>query len=313
MPRICSGRSPVRLNHLAQNDLATLQTMAKAAAAGERVTNLLDRVPDVRDLPHAQIAPTFRGAVRLERVSFCYKAGHPVLEEIDLEVSPGESVALVGSSGVGKSTLVSLLLRLYDPTQGRVLIDDRDLREYTLSSLRQQISVVLQDAVLFAAPVWENIAYGAHGATRIEIEAAARLANADDFIRQMPQGYDTVVGERGTTLSGGQRQRIAIARAALRKSPILILDEPTTGLDETSQRLVIEALERLAVGRSTFVIAHDLTLARNADQILYLHKSRIVERGNHDVLMQLNGQYASLYRLQMSAIHTQSERYVVAS
>ena len=287
--------------------------LAKAAAAGERVTNLLGRVPDVRDLPHAQIAPAFRGEVRLEQVSFCYKTGHPVLDKIDLEVRPGERVALVGSSGVGKSTLVSLLLRLYDPTGGSILIDGKDLREYTLSSLRQQISVVLQDSVLFAAAIWENIAHGAQGATRIEIEAAARLANADDFIRKMPQGYDTVVGERGTTLSGGQRQRIAIARAALRKSPILILDEPTTGLDETSRRLVMEALERLAEGRSTFVIAHDLELARIADQILYLHKGRIVERGDHAALMRQNGQYALLYRLQMSAMSTRSERHVVAS
>ena len=287
--------------------------LAKAAAAGERVTNLLDRVPDVRDLAHAQRAPAFRGAVQLERVSFCYKADQPVLKEINIEVRSGERVALVGSSGVGKSTLVSLQLRLYDPTEGSVLIDGKDIREYTLASVRQQISVVLQDSVLFAAPIWENIAYGAPVATRIEIEAAARLANADDFIQQMPQGYDTIVGERGTTLSGGQRQRIAIARAALRKSPILILDEPTTGLDETSQRLVMEALERLAEGRSTFVIAHDLALARIADQILYLYKGRIVERGNHEELMQLNGRYASLYRLQMSAMPTRSGSHVVAS
>ncbi len=287
--------------------------LAKAAAAGERVTNLLGRVPEVQDLPHAQIAPAFRGEVRLERVSFCYKTGHPVLEEIDLEVRPGERVALVGSSGVGKSTLVSLLLRLYDPISGSILIDGGDLRDYTLSSVRQQISVVLQESVLFAAPVWENIAHGAQGAARSEIEAAARLANADDFIRQMPQGYDTVVGERGTTLSGGQRQRIAIARAALRKSPILILDEPTSGLDETNQRLVIEALQRLAQGRTTFVIAHDLALARNADQILYLHKHRVIERGNHEALMRQNGRYASLFRLQMSAMPKRSKRHVVAS
>ncbi len=272
--------------------------LAKASAAGERVLDLLDRTPDVRDLPGAVPAPALRGAVRFEGISFAYEPGRPALEQVDCEVQPGQHVALVGPSGSGKSTFVSLIFRLYDPTAGRVLIDGRDIRDYTLASLRAQTSVVLQDSILFAATIRDNIAYGAPGAPPEAIEAAARIANAHAFIEALPHGYDTVVGERGVTLSSGQRQRIAIARAAIRRAPVLIFDEPTTGLDGESERAVIEALDRLAQGWTTFLITHDLRLAARADLILYLEDGRVRERGTHLELLQADGCYASLYRVQ---------------
>jgi ATP-binding cassette, subfamily B, bacterial len=275
--------------------------LAKATAAGERVLDLLERTPEVRDLPHAQPAPPFEGAVRFAEVSFGYTPEDRVLRQVEFEVSAGLRVALVGRSGIGKSTVASLLLRLYDPQEGQVMIDGRDIRDFTLASLRSQMSVVMQDSILFAASVWDNIGYGAPGATRAEIEAAARLANAHEFIQALPQGYDTVLGERGVTLSHGQRQRIAIARAAVRRSPLLILDEPTTGLDEENERAVIEALHRLTTGRTTFLITHNLQHAASADQILYLEHGCITECGSHDELMRLGGRYASLFRLQTSS------------
>ena len=272
--------------------------LAKASAAGDRVLDILDRTPDVRDLPAAVAAPALRGAVQFEDVSFAYEPGRPVLQGIDFAVAPGQYVALVGPSGSGKSTLVSLLPRLYDPTAGCVRIDGRDIRDYTLASLRAQLSVVLQDSLLFAASIAENIAYGAPGAPPGAIEAAARLANAHGFIETLPQRYDTLVGERGVTLSNGQRQRIAIARAAIRRAPLLIFDEPTMGLDGENERAVIEALERLAEGRTAFLITHDLRLAARADLILYLDAGRVCERGTHAELSCAGGRYAPLYRLQ---------------
>jgi ATP-binding cassette subfamily B protein len=274
--------------------------LAKATAAGERVIDLLDREPEVRDSPRAVRAHRFQGSVKFEGVSFAYEPGHPVLEEITFEAIPGRCIALVGASGNGKSTLINLILRLYDPTQGQVMIDWLDIRRYKLAALRAQISVVLQDTILFAASLYDNIAYGAPNPTPEAIEAAARLANAHTFIERLPQGYDTVLGERGVTLSGGQRQRIGIARAAIRQAPILILDEPTSGLDEENSRAVIEALSRLAAGRTTFLIAHDLQLASTAHLILFIENGRIIERGRHSQLMRANGRYAGLYRLQWS-------------
>jgi len=271
--------------------------LAKASAAGERVLDLLERVPEVRDRPDAVRAPHLRGQVRFEHVTFAYDGRRAVLKDITFEVNSGQHIALVGPSGIGKSTLVSLILRLYDPPHGRVLIDGRDIREYTLQSLRAQVSVVLQDTFLFAASVRDNIAFGAPNVTAAEIEAAARLASAHEFIAAMPHGYDTMLGERGVTLSNGQRQRIAIARAAIRRAPILILDEPTTALDRENEQAVIQALERLAQGRTTFLVTHALDLAARADQILYLEGGRIVERGTHAELLGANARYAALQRL----------------
>jgi ATP-binding cassette subfamily B protein len=272
--------------------------LGKASAAGERILDLLERVPEVRDLPGASKAPPLRGEVRFQNVSFSYEGGQRVLEGIDLTVPAGQSVALVGPSGGGKSTLMALILRLYDPVEGRVLLDARDIREFTLESLRAQIGVVLQDNLLFAASVRENIAQGAPTAPLEDIQAAARLANAHDFIEAMPQGYETVLGERGVTLSQGQRQRIAIARAAIRKAPILILDEPTAALDRKNEQTVLEALDRLNQSRTTFIITHNLQHALGADLILYLEAGRILERGTHEELMRANGHYAGMFRLQ---------------
>ncbi|WOD37003.1 ABC transporter ATP-binding protein [Nodosilinea sp. E11] len=272
--------------------------LAKAAASGERILNVLEQTPEVDDLPHAQPAPIFQGAVRLETLHFGYEPSHEVLKGITLSVRPGQQVAVVGPSGSGKSTLMSLLLRLYDPTKGRVLIDGRDIRDYTLDSLRPQISVVLQESLLFAATIRENITYGIARVSDADIEAAARSANAHEFITALPQGYDTVVGERGATLSGGQRQRLAIARAAIRHTPILILDEPTTGLDKANEQAVVDALRKLAQNRTTFLITHDLNLATQADQILYLEQGQVLEQGTHQDLMRRNGAYAALFKMQ---------------
>ena len=232
--------------------------IAKASAAGERIMELFERTPDIRDLPGARPAPAFSGEVSFTDVAFGYESGRQVLTDINLIVRPGQGVAVVGQSGIGKSTLLNLVLRLYDPTRGHVSIDGHDIREYTLESLRSQIGVVLQDTILFAASIRENIAFGRPGASTAEIEAAARLANAYDFIERMPDGFETVIGERGVTLSAGQRQRIAIARAAVRNVPILILDEPTTGLDAENERTILQALERLAEGKTTFLVTHAL-------------------------------------------------------
>ena len=281
--------------------------LGKAAAAGDRVLDLLQRVPEVRDLPGAVRAPAFNGEVRFEQVDFAYEEGQALLKDVNLVIPAGQYVALVGPSGSGKSTLVSLLLRLYDPVQGRVLIDGRDIRDFTVESLRSQISAVLQDNLLFAASVRDNIAHGAPDPTPEEIIAAARLANAHDFILNLPQGYDTVLGERGVTLSQGQRQRLAIARAAIRRAPILILDEPMTGLDKNNEQAVVASLDRLDYGCTKFLITHDLRHAACADVILYLQAGRILERGNHTQLMQANGPYSLLYGMQTGGGKGQAE------
>ena len=274
--------------------------LAKATAAGERVADLLEEEPEVRDVLGAVPAPAFRGSVRYEDVGFAYAGGRTVLHGVHLDLEPGRMVALVGPSGAGKSTVASLLMRLYDPTSGRVLIDGRDVRDFTLASLRGQISGVLQDSLMFSDTVRENIAFAAPGATDGEIEAAARLANAHDFIMAMPDGYETILSERATTLSTGQRQRLAIARAALRRSPILILDEPTTGLDRENEGLVIDALRRLARDRSVLLVTHDLDFAADAHMIAYLDRGRILERGSHADLLRAGGPYAALFKARMA-------------
>jgi ATP-binding cassette subfamily B protein len=222
------------------------------------------------------------------------------MEDIHLQIEPGQRVVIAGPSGAGKTTLLSLMLRLYDPIRGRIRIDGHDIREFTLESLRSQIGVVLQDNVLFAAAVCDNIAYGCPGVTLQEVESAARLANAHEFISALPNGYETVLGEKGVTLSHGQRQRIAIARAAIRQAPILILDEPTSGLDKQNEKVVLEALARLNSQRTTFLVTHDLAHAVDADLVLFVQAGRIVERGKHSELVQANGCYAAMYRVQSS-------------
>jgi ATP-binding cassette subfamily B protein len=273
--------------------------LAKASAAGERVLDVLDEKPEVYDMPGAADAPSFKGEVCLDKVCFSYEHNHKVLENISFSVLPGQKIALVGGSGKGKSTLVSLVLRLYDPTHGRVMIDGRDIREYSLTSLRSQISIVLQDTILFATSVRDNIGLGDSNATPEEIEAAAKRANAHEFIEALSEGYETILSERGISLSSGQRQRIAIARSIIRRAPILILDEPTTGLDEENEREIIESLELLARESTTFLITHNLNHASRADLIMYLENGSIIESGSHDELIQMNRHYAKMYKLQV--------------
>lgn len=268
--------------------------MAKASAAGERVIDLFNIPPDVADAPDSRSAPLFSGAVKFDRVSYGYDPAHPVLKNIDFSVRPGQLVSIVGVSGAGKSTIIGMLSRLYDPDRGRILIDGIDIRKFTVASLRSQISVVLQNTLLFAASIRENIAFGVTGCSEDEIIDAARLANAHHFIESFPDGYETWVGERGVTLSVGQRQRIAIARAALRKAPILILDEPTTGLDRDSRRAVMDALVRLCKRQTTFLITHELSDTIAADMILHIEDGAVSERGTHEDLIAAKSGYARL-------------------
>jgi ATP-binding cassette, subfamily B, bacterial len=284
--------------------------IAQAAAAAERVVEVMDTEPDVRDRPGAMPAPALTGHVRFEQVSFAYDYGERLaLAGLDLDVPAGTHVALVGPSGAGKSTVASLVPRLYDPIAGRITVDGHDLRDLTLESYRAQVGIVLQESVLFGVSIRDNIAWGSAGATDADVEAAARLANAHDFIAALPHGYDTVMGERGATVSGGQRQRIALARAAVRDAPILVFDEPTTGLDEANEREVSEALHRLSRGRTTFLIAHALPTVEHADLILYIRDGRVVERGTHAELLALGGAYAEVHALQSAerALHRPGE------
>lgn len=269
-------------------------------AAAERVFEFADTPIEMTDVPGAREFSGVEDAIRFEDVSFHYHAGEPVLENVSFEVSKGEVVALVGPSGAGKTTLVDLVARFYDPTAGRISVDGVDLRAFGARSLRSRLGIVTQETVLFHDTVRANIAYGAPDTPYEAIERSARAANAHDFITRLPDGYDTVLGERATRLSGGQRQRIAIARAILRDPPILIFDEATSALDSESERLVQDAIEHLLAGRTVFVIAHRLSTIQHADKILVLEHGRIVQRGRHEELLAEGGLYRHLYRLQFA-------------
>jgi ATP-binding cassette subfamily B protein len=273
-------------------------TVSKAAVGYERIDELLRTESRVRDLPNAVPAPHFKGGIEFDHVSFSYDNGQPVLKNVSMRVEPGQIAAIVGPSGTGKTTIANLIARFYDPLAGAIKIDGRDIRGYSLKSLRDQISFVLQDTVLFRGTIWENIAYGRPDAEPEDTVRAAELANAHDFIMNMPMGYATMVGDRGATLSGGQRQRIAIARAIVRNTPILILDEATAGLDALSEQTVIEALDKLMEGRTSVIIAHHLGTIRHADVIFVVKEAEIVERGTHEELLARNGVYAELCRIQ---------------
>lgn len=273
-------------------------TASKAGVGFERVREILETESAVRDTPRARAARDFKGKVEFDHVSFGYTPHQVVLKDLTFQIEPGQVAAFVGKTGGGKTTIINLIARFYDPISGTVRIDGADIRTFTLKSLRDQISFVLQDTLLFHAPVWQNIAYGRPQASRADIVSAAELARADEFITKMPDGYDTMVGERGVTLSGGQRQRIAIARAVIRNAPILILDEPTIGLDAESEEAVMEALQGLMKGRTSIIIAHHLGTILKADTIFVMKNHALVEQGTHDELLAGGGVYADLYQIQ---------------
>jgi ATP-binding cassette subfamily B protein len=274
---------------------------SKAAVAYERICEVLETRDEIRDAPRAKRVTRLRGEIKFDHVSFSYEADAPVLKDVSFTIRPGELVALVGPSGAGKTTIISLIPRFYEATSGVIRIDGTDVRQLQQKSLRQHIGFVLQETFLFNAPVWKNIAYGKPHATREEIVRAAELANADEFIQKLPNGYDTMVGERGLSLSGGQRQRIAIARAIICDTPILVLDEPSSGLDAASEKLVFEALDRLIEGKTALVIAHRLATIRRADFIFVVKDGEVVEHGSHEELLQSRGLYSELYEMQFES------------
>jgi subfamily B ATP-binding cassette protein MsbA len=275
----------------------------RALAAAQRVFEVLDTEPEVRDMPGAGIMPPIVGRVSFEALSFEYKPGELALSDVNFTAEPGQMIALVGPSGAGKTTIGSLIPRFYDPSAGVIRIDGIDIKTVTLDSLREQIGIVPQETVLFNGSVYENIRYGRLDATRDEVVAAAKAANAHNFIMEMPEGYDTQIGERGGKVSGGQRQRLAIARAILKNPRILILDEATSALDTESEKLVQEALDQLMVNRTSFVIAHRLSTIQRANMILVMEKGRIAERGSHDELLAQGGLYSKLYQTQFARDH----------
>ena len=276
-------------------------TLSKASVGWERIQEVMGTESAIRDLPGARVAPAFQGAIAFDGVTFGYDDRHPVLTNVSLRIEAGQVAAIVGPSGMGKTTIASLLPRFFDPTSGTISIDGTDIRRYTLKSLRDQISFVLQDSLLFRGTIWENISYGRPDADPEETIRAAEQANAHDFIMELPHGYATMVGERGGGLSGGQRRRIAIARAMVRNTPLLILDEPTTGLDAASEHAVVEALERLMKGRTCVVIAHHLETIRRADVIFVVKNAAIAEQGTHEFLLAARGLYSQLYELQTTS------------
>jgi subfamily B ATP-binding cassette protein MsbA len=276
----------------------TIGNIQKALAAAERVFNVLDLPEEVKDMPGARVLPPVKGTITFDHVSFAYNPSEVVLKDISFVVKPGQSVGLVGPSGAGKSTIASLVPRFYDTTSGTIDVDGIDIKTVTLTSLREQVGIVPQETLLFNGSVYDNIKYGRLDATKEEIIDAAKAANAHEFITNLPQGYETMLGDRGVNISGGQRQRIAIARAILKDPRILILDEATSALDTESERLVQEALDRLMVGRTAIVIAHRLSTVKNADRILVLDEGKLVEDGNHEQLMAMDGLYAHLYKIQ---------------
>ena len=290
---VCLGSIPRPIKQIGKaNNL-----IHRSAAAAERMESVLNMKSSIQEKPDAGLLPFFKELIRLESVDFSY-GNDLVLKDINLEIRRGEVLAIVGSSGSGKSTLVNLLPRFYDPTSGRILIDGYDLKDVTLNSLRAQIGIVTQEIILFNDSVARNIAYGTQGAARQKVEEAALMANAHDFISQLPHGYDTTVGERGFMLSGGERQRLSIARAIMKDPPILVLDEATSALDAESERLVQEAIARLMVNRTVFVIAHRLSTIKDATKIIVLDDHRIVQIGTHEELIEMDGTYKKLYEMQ---------------